>query len=153
MARTKAQAQSVPTPTDDPDDDAIPGLLESLRTMGDGDSELPDILDIGPDGTFIRKSGKTPLEFLTAAYRHPLVGMKERVSAAKAVLEFTHRKPTSQGDGINPNTPLSIDMRLLSGLNDKELQALLTLLDKATGAQAVVPGTEQPSQAAQGSKK
>lgn len=41
---------------------------------------------------WIRSSGPTPVEFLARVYRNPLNKMNDRVSAARALLDYTHRK-------------------------------------------------------------
>lgn len=44
---------------------------------------------------WIRSSGPTPVEFLARTYRNPFMDAKDRVAAAKALLEYTHTKLAS----------------------------------------------------------
>lgn len=81
---------------------------------------------------WIKSSGWTPVEFLTTVYRAPMQKMEHRISAAKAVLEYAHRKlPTKlEVDGA-VNGELKLDASALSKLTDKEIDVLTKLLEKA----------------------
>jgi hypothetical protein len=55
---------------------------------------------------WVRRSGPTPVEFLARAYRNPVIEMRDRIAAAKALLDYTHRK-LAQQDLPPPNDPIS----------------------------------------------
>lgn len=81
---------------------------------------------------WIRSSGWTPVEFLTEVYRNGYQRMEHRISAAKAVLEYAHKKmPTKvsvSGDLGTKN--VTLDAAALAKLNDKELEVLTKILEK-----------------------
>ena len=106
--------------------------LEGLHALGIGPSDIPDADDVLMDPQWVRSTGKTPLEFLSAVYRHPLIRMNERIAAAKTVMEYAHRKMPSAMEvtGMNGG-PLRVSGAMLSGLSDEELGSLEMLLEKA----------------------
>lgn len=110
-------------------DETTQSMLEEYSALGVGPSDIPDALD---DPDWVRSTGKTPIEFLTAAYRHPLVPLKDRISAAKTVAEYTSRKmPSAIELAGKDGGPLRVSNAMLSGLSDEELSTLEALLDKA----------------------
>lgn len=118
--------------TKDTQDAAPPEMDEMLKTYQDlaaGPTDIPDALD---DPDWVRSTGKTPIEFLTAVYRHPLVVMRDRLTAAKTVVEYTSRKMPSALEltGLNGG-PLKVSSAMLSALSDDELADLEALLAKA----------------------
>jgi len=103
--------------------------IEDLLSIGIGDSELRDPLE---DESWVRSTGKTPLEFLTAVYRHPLVQMRDRISAAKTVVEYTHMKKPSSIEMTGRNgDAIKVSGAMLAGLSDAELETMQRLLEKA----------------------
>ena len=118
-----------------PDD--LQAMLEQLGALGQDASELTDVVDLTPTGEWIKNSGRTPIEFLTLVYRHPLVAMKDRISAAGRVMDFVHRKMPAAIEVGNPDgSALRLDSGMLSRLSAKELDALEKLLTKAQGEKA-----------------
>ncbi|CAB4142992.1 hypothetical protein UFOVP435_43 [uncultured Caudovirales phage] len=77
---------------------------------------------------WIRRSGATPVEFLARAYRNPVLEMRDRVAAAKALLDYTHRKLAQQDlpppkDPVSENYEQSLREKLLDRLRaDKAAQ-------------------------------
>lgn len=97
-------------------------------------SALPPLLEeLDPDAAWVRASGQTPLEFLVFTYRNVWQRASDRISAAKAVLEYAHKRLPNelklQGD---PAAPLlgRLGPADLSKLNDGELQTLTKLIEK-----------------------
>lgn len=87
-----------------------------------------------PEEEFITSTGPTPLEFLAEVYRSPLHDPKDRINAAKAILEYTHRKlPTKAETNVNLSGP-KLNPAMLQGLTDSELETLIKLLEKADAA-------------------
>ncbi len=81
---------------------------------------------------WVKASGWTPLEFLTHAYRNPFQKMENRISAAKAVLDYTHRKLPARIEvsGEVATAGISLDAAALAKLSGEELSALEKLLEK-----------------------
>lgn len=93
------------------------------------DASGPSQLGAQDIATWTVASGWTPVEFLTHLYRNPWQKTQDRIAAAKAVLEYNHRKLPEKleiaGRGI------SLDMAALAKLSDKELATLEKILEKA----------------------
>ncbi len=81
--------------------------------------------------TWTAASGWTPIEFLTHTYRNGWQRMEHRISAAKAVLEYNHRKLPDQVEIDLKSKSLVLDSAALSSLSDKELAMLEKILEKA----------------------
>lgn len=91
--------------------------------------------DVAEQVAWLRRTGETPLEFLARCYRNPLVGIKERIAAARGALEYVHRKMPQQvklqGD---PNNPLAANLTVQTA-RDKLVDRLSRLAQKpAQGA-------------------
>lgn len=95
------------------------------------DASGPSDLGAQDVATWTAASGWTPVEFLTHAYRNPWQRMEHRISAAKAVLEYNHRKLPQTLDLDVKSKNLVLDANALSALSDKELALLEKLLEKA----------------------
>lgn len=110
-----------------------------MLRMEPGNSELPLLPDdIDPDAAWIRATGWTPLEFLTHTYRNPWQKPSDRISAAKAILDYAHRRlPQELKLSGTPGAPLVSGVALtpaaLASLTDSELETLTKLLDKMGG--------------------
>ena len=83
---------------------------------------------------WIQSTGQSPLEFLVDTYRSddPEVRTSDKLNAAKALLDFVHRKvPLVQKIEQDVNLKeAKLDPSLLKGLSQKELSVLETLLTK-----------------------
>jgi len=94
-------------------------------------SSLPED---GGEAAWIRSQGWTPLEMLVATYKNPFQKMSDRISAAKAVLDFCHRKLPSKIEvtaDVKQSSTITADK--LSRLTDKELETFTKLLAKLEG--------------------
>ena len=60
--------------------------------------------------------------------------MEHRIAAAKAVLEYNHRKLPDKIEVDLKSKSLVLDANALSALSDKELATLEKLLERAGGA-------------------
>lgn len=80
---------------------------------------------------WIQQTGETPLEFLAATYRNDGVKVGERIAAARALLDYVHRKvPVKQEIETEDKTAPKLSLAALKGLNAKELALLESLLEK-----------------------
>lgn len=100
---------------------------QMLEAWADG--SVPDGVSV--ESEWAKRSGLTPIEFLCDAYRNPYNPMKERINAAKAVMEYVHKKLATElklkGD---PSAPLSVAKLDVAKLSDAELTLLAALLEK-----------------------
>lgn len=81
---------------------------------------------------WIKASGWTPIEFLTTVYRNGYQRMEHRISAAKAVLEYAHKKLPAKLEvsGDLGTKSITLDAVALSKLTDKELEVMTKMLEK-----------------------
>lgn len=83
---------------------------------------------------WLQSQGQTPLEFLAATYKDDEVKMGDRIQAAKTLMDYVHRKiPQKQEKGDGAPVAPKVDMSMLKGLNEKELETLEKLLNKIGG--------------------
>ena len=108
-------------------------LAEALGLSGTG--KLPDQGD-GLDDTqaatvrWIQSTGQTPIEFLADTYRNEELKPNDRIAAARAMLDYVHKKvPTKQEIETNTGAP-KIDPAMLRGLTPAELDVLEALVKK-----------------------
>ena len=84
---------------------------------------------------WIQQTGATPLEFLAETYRNEGIKPGDRISAARAMLDFVHRKvPVKTEVETKDTTETKLDTKVLKGLNDKELATLESLLKKMSAS-------------------
>lgn len=112
--------------------------MDQIRMACDGPSALPQDQLLDPDAMWVRASGWTPLEMLTNCYRNPWQRMSDRIAAARAVLDYAHKKlPAELKLSGNPAAPIlggvKLDVQALGKLNDQELDLLTSLVDKLGG--------------------
>lgn len=80
---------------------------------------------------WIQQTGQTPLEFLADTYRDDANRPGDRIAAARAMLDFVHRKvPVKTEVETKEITEPKLNAEILKGLNDKELSLLQDLLTK-----------------------
>ena len=90
-------------------------------------------INMTPEEEWVTSSGQTPLEFLSDVFRDPMNDIKERISAAKYVLDYAHKKVASESS-INGSLTLknSIDPQTLMKLSDADIDSLISILKKTT---------------------
>jgi len=123
----------------------LQAMLKELRSPGPAKSALKSLSSegIGTEAelivdqvNWIRRTGETPLEFLTRMYRHPLIDTKDRIAAAKACQDLVHQKmPTISVLKTNDDTT----RRGITNVREK-LAARLAGLAKGLGASVKGPG-------------
>ena len=121
-ATLKVPPLSVPS-----DEESFAKLLEEMRIDASGPSAITE----EEIATWVKASGWTPIEFLVHTYRNGFQKMEHRISAAKAILEYAHRKLPSKLEVDMKSKSLVLDSNALSALSDKELAMLEKILEKA----------------------
>jgi hypothetical protein len=115
-------------------------IAEQSKKTEDSEQELPPFAvdasgasELGAQdiATWTAASGWTPIEFLTHTYRNGWQRMEHRIAAAKAVLEYNHRKLPDKVEVDMQSKSLTLDATALSALSTKELALLEKLLEKA----------------------
>lgn len=111
-------------------------MLNEVMGLNVTDKSLPPQAD-GLDATtaatvrWMQMTGETPIEVLTRTMRDDEAKMGDRLSAARILMDFVHRRvPTKVEQKIEDVTAPKIDQKLLKGLSAKELTLLETLLKK-----------------------
>jgi hypothetical protein len=109
-------------------DEEIEVFLREGRLDGRQNSELGDL---DPD-IWIKSRGWTPVEFLTHAMRNPFQQMGHRITSAKALLEYAHRKMPERLEIAGDLGVKHIDAAALAKLKPEELETLEKILEKMT---------------------
>lgn len=106
-------------------------LSEELFTEGLAANSPSELLDGTAEDLWVKSRGWTPLEYLTHTYRNPWQETKDRIAAAKAVLDFVHKKlPQKIEVEGNVVETKKLKAENLSKLTDKELEVFTKLLEK-----------------------
>lgn len=83
---------------------------------------------------WLQQQGQTPLEFLADTYKDEGVKTGDRIQAAKAMLDYVHRKLPQKTEVETKSTIApKVDLSALKGLSEKELETLEKLLSKLGG--------------------
>jgi len=109
-------------------EDELSSAFGELHLDGNRPSELGASGDIP---TWVAAEGWTPVEFLVHTYRNGHQRMEHRIAAAKAVLEYAHKKLPQKLEAEVVGAGIKVDAALLAKLTDKELDVLEKLLSKA----------------------
>lgn len=133
-AKTQVAATQPPQLPPDDDDELDISFLQFLEAQGAGKMVDP----LSDDGLrlqaqYVRQLSQHPLDVLRRISQNVFAQPKDRIAAAKALLEYSHRKPTQQLQVSADGLGLKLDPAVLSGLSTKELDQLEKLLTKAQG--------------------
>lgn len=124
-------AQPTSQPADVVDLTADPMFLSFLEANGGlGVDPLSDE-GLRIQAAYVAQVGDHPLDVLKTLSKNPFVKPSDRISAAKALLEYGARKVPAQFELNAKGAALTIDASALSGLSAKELEMLEKLLSKA----------------------
>lgn len=132
----------------DPDykhkDDVLPDFNDTNKTYlqfleGRGAKNISPLSAEGQElqAKYLAELGddQHPLDVLRKISLNPFAMPKDRISASKALLEYTMVKAPSKVEVSGPEgKAVKIDQSQLSALSDKELDLMMTLLAKAQGA-------------------
>lgn len=105
----------------------------------DGQRNSKDFVDpLSDDGLrlqalYVQTFSQHPMDVLRRIMENFAADPKDRISAAKTLLEYSQRKPTQSLAVKAEGVGLKLDAAMLSGLDDKELELLEKLLSKAQG--------------------
>lgn len=83
---------------------------------------------------YVQSFSQHPLDVMRRIMENPFSDTKDRMSAAKTIMEYSLRKPTQNLALDAKSIGLSLDASALAGLSDSELTTLEKLLSKAAGA-------------------
>lgn len=111
-------------------------LLNEAMGLNVNAGDLPNQAD-GLDPTtsatvrWLQASGEMPLEFLARTYRDDEARTGDRITAARTLMDYVHRKvPQKTETEVKDITEPKLDRTLLKKLNEKELNTLEELLLK-----------------------
>jgi hypothetical protein len=123
-----AQAPQAPAP-DDPEDQSFLDYVEALGHKAlDPTSEIALELQ----AKYIATRGQHPFDALKSISQNPLCRPADRIGAAKALLEYSHRKvPTNFELSGKGGGAIKLDSNQLANLSNDELDTLYALLNKA----------------------
>jgi BarA-like signal transduction histidine kinase len=80
---------------------------------------------------WLQLSGEMPLEFLARTYRDEEAKMSDRLTAARTLMDYVHRKLPSKAEIETKDiTEPKLSKEVLKGLSAKELDMLETLMSK-----------------------
>jgi hypothetical protein len=83
---------------------------------------------------WVQNSGETPLELLTKVYRDDEARMSDRISAAKTLMDYVHRRvPVKQEVETKDLSVPKLNPNEFKGLSVKEIEVLEKLLQKING--------------------
>ena len=112
-------------------------MLSQALGLKQGGNGLPSQAE-GLDDTqaatirWLQSSGETPLEYLTSVYRDVdnEVKTSDKIAAARALLDYVHRKVPQKQEIETTNGAPKIEPSLLRSLSAKELDILENLIKK-----------------------
>ena len=124
-----ANLPAVGTPTDDEWN-----YIKFLDTHGQRVELIDPLSDEGLrfQALYVQNLSQHPLDYLQRVMSNPFADPKDRIAAAKTLLEYGVRKPGQSLDIKASSSVLNIPTSQLSGLTAKELDSLETLLSKAS---------------------
>lgn len=85
---------------------------------------------------WLQESGEMPLEFLARTYRSEDAKMTDRLTAARTLMDYVHRKIPQKQEVETKSLVPKLDPTTLKGLTEKELDVLEKLLAKIVGDSA-----------------
>lgn len=121
------------TPIDTSDGAHSPGFFAFLEGMGykDMDPLSPEALKLQAE--YIKTQSQHPLDILKRLSTNPFCSPNERISACKALMQYTMRAVPSNLEltGKDGGPIMKFDAKTFANLTDDELEVLQTLLAKA----------------------
>lgn len=94
----------------------------------------PDALQVQADYLHELGDHQHPFDVLRRISLNPWCSPKDRIAAAKALLEYTAAKmPTKIEQEVKEAKTIELDNKALTNLSGEELDLMIKLLDKANG--------------------
>lgn len=121
--------------------ESAPGMQKERKMLNEAMglnidlSKLPsqsDGLDYAVSATirWLQESGEMPLEFLARTYRSEDAKMSDRLTAARTLMDYAHRRVPVKQELETKNLVPKLDPSMLKGLSAKELDVLEKILAK-----------------------
>lgn len=112
--------------------------MSMLRWLEARGNSVPGIDPLSDEGLrlqalYVQSFSQHPLDVMRRIMENPFSEPRDRMSAAKAIMEYSLRKPTQQLALDAKGVGLSIDASQLANLSTQDLDMLEKLLSKATG--------------------
>lgn len=110
-------------------------LLNEAMGLNVDASDLPSQADgleptVAATVRWLQESGEMPLEYLARTYRSDDAKTSDRITAARTLMDYVHRKiPQKQEVETKAKVP-QLDTSVMSALSKKELETLVKLLGK-----------------------
>jgi len=133
MARRKNPMSPTPLPpVTDPATPEETSYLQFLEGMGQRVEIVDPLSDEGLrlQALYIQNFSQHPLDAVKRIMENPFSDPKDRLSAAKILMEYSMRKPTTSIDLKAKGAVIAIDPSTLSALSAAELETLEKLLEK-----------------------
>lgn len=110
-------------------------ILRFLEGRGTRVASVDPLSDEGLrlQAVYVQSFSQHPLDVMRRIMENPFSDPKDRMTAAKAIMEYSMRKPTQSLALDAKSVGLSVDASQLQNLTAKELAMLEKILSKATG--------------------
>ena len=135
VKRPTPPVSNVPPPSAQP---LVPSAEEtSFLKFLEGRGQRVDLIDpLSDEGLrlqalYVQNFSMHPMDVMQRIMENPFSDPKDRMTAAKAIMEYSMRKPTQSLDLSAKGSVLTIDPSQLAALTTKELEMLEKLLAKA----------------------
>lgn len=112
-------------------------FLNYLEAKGSKDIDPLSAQGLRLQADYVKSLGEHahPFDVLNRIMKNPFADPKDRISSAKTLLEYSHRKvPANIEVSGTDGGPIKLDATALKALSTEELGTLLSLLDKAKPA-------------------
>jgi hypothetical protein len=124
----------LPVVTDPPTEQEM-----SFLKFIDGTGQKADFVDpLSDDGLrlqalYIQNFSQHPMDVMRRIMENVFSDPKDRLNAAKSLMEYSMRKPTANMEVKVAGALVTVDPAKLSALSTEELEALEKILDKVNG--------------------
>ena len=110
-------------------------LLRWLDARGNGVTQIDPLSDEGLrlQALYVQSFSQHPLDVMRRIMENAFSDPKDRMTAAKAIMEYSLRKPAANMELSAKVNVLKLDPAQLSALSEKELDQLEALLAKVGG--------------------
>jgi hypothetical protein len=112
-------------------------MLRWLEARGNSVPQIDPLSDEGLrlQALYVQSFSQHPLDVMRRIMENPFSEPRDRMSAAKSIMEYSLRKPAANMVLDAKSVGLTIDASQLSNLSAKELDTLEKILSKASGGE------------------